>query len=157
MPRTDSWIKYRVVVIKRSERRKKKLTECEKQERKIHFAPRLNVTHKKNKFIICTNDIYSRDLFATRRRVSCCVFEKKTRQAIHSLSLFVSHSLPQNRRHDLRDCLINNLFSLRWAHSTINNLCLSMIKRASDRPSERTRARGKENLLDYLDQSADVD
>lgn len=94
------------------------------KKRKIHFAPRLNVTHKKNKFIICTSDIYSRDLLLATRWdcFFCCVYEASARVDINrkkkkeksnvdcvALRLALSHSLPHFEGTTL-NCLINNLF-----------------------------------------------
>lgn len=93
------------------------------KKRKIHFAPRLNVTHKKNKFIICTSDIYSRDLLlATRWDCFFVVYMKRVPELISpqkkkeksnvdcvALRLALTHSLPQFEGTTL-NCLINNLF-----------------------------------------------
>lgn len=74
------------------------------RKKKIIFATRLNVTHKKNKFIICTSDIYSRDLLLlvefivykqrqANERVPDVVFDS-SKTATHS-SRFLSYLLPQ--------------------------------------------------------------
>lgn len=81
----DSWIKYLFSWLRgASERRKKKkIVVVASEERKIHFAPRLNVTHKKNKFIICTSDIFIRAmLFVYQRRTSLISAERVS--PIHS-------------------------------------------------------------------------
>lgn len=119
--------KISVFVIKRSERRKKRFNaKKNSKKRKIHFAPRLNVTHKKNKFIICTSDIYSRDLLLATRW-DCFFFvvymkrvpelispqKKKEKSNVDCVALRLararSHSLPQFEGTTL-NCLINNLF-----------------------------------------------